>query len=124
MCRLPRGFEPPLHRPCTHIVPYRALRPPVHPSAPIHSPTQVFEGIPAPYDKMKRMVVPLALRVTRLKPGRPFAVLGRLCHEVGWKHLGLIKRLEDARKTASLAAYKKKSEAVKRLSAARKALSA
>ena len=29
-----------------------------------------FEGIPAPYDKMKRMVVRDALRVTRLAPGR------------------------------------------------------
>ena len=31
---------------------------------------KVFEGIPAPYDKKKRMVVPCALRVLRLKPGR------------------------------------------------------
>ena len=91
-------------------------------SSPLLPLPQVFEGIPAPYDKMKRMVVPLALRVTRLKPGRPFAVLGRLCHEVGWKHLGLISRLEEARKTASGAAFAKRQEAVKRVSAARKAL--
>lgn len=31
---------------------------------------KVFEGIPAPYDKEKRMVVPSALRVLRLKPRR------------------------------------------------------
>ena len=31
---------------------------------------KVYEGIPAPYDKQKRMVVPCALRVLRLKPGR------------------------------------------------------
>ncbi|KAH8868499.1 60S ribosomal protein L13a [Schistosoma japonicum] len=31
---------------------------------------KVFEGIPPPYDKKKRMVVPSALRVIRLKPGR------------------------------------------------------
>ncbi len=31
---------------------------------------QVFEGIPPPYDKQKRMVIPKALRVLRLKPGR------------------------------------------------------
>jgi large subunit ribosomal protein L13Ae len=29
-----------------------------------------FEGMPAPYDKKKRMVVPAALKVLRLKPGR------------------------------------------------------
>ena len=31
---------------------------------------QCFEGIPPPYDKQKRMVVPAALKVLRLKPGR------------------------------------------------------
>jgi len=29
-----------------------------------------FEGMPSPYDKKKRMVVPAALKVLRLKPGR------------------------------------------------------
>ena len=38
---------------------------------------KVFEGIPPPYDKQKRMVVPCALRVLRLKPGR------RVCWELG-----------------------------------------
>ena len=31
---------------------------------------KVFEGVPPPYDKKKRMVVPSALRVIKLKPGR------------------------------------------------------
>ncbi len=31
---------------------------------------QCFEGVPPPYDKKKRMVVPAALKVLRLKPGR------------------------------------------------------
>jgi len=31
---------------------------------------KVFDGIPNPYDKQKRMVVPSALRVVKLKPGR------------------------------------------------------
>ncbi|CAI8014520.1 60S ribosomal protein L13a [Geodia barretti] len=47
---------------------------------------KVYEGIPPPYDKKKRMVVPCALRVLRLKPGRKYCVLGRLSHEVGWKY--------------------------------------
>lgn len=105
---------PPSHQP--HNTRRSLLHPP--------PPTQVFEGIPAPYDKMKRMVVPQALRVTHLKPGRDFAVLGRLCHEVGWQHMDLITRLETARKAASEAAFKKKSEAVRRIAAAKKALSA
>lgn len=69
---------------------------------------KVFEGIPAPFDKQKRMVVPEALRITRLKPGRNFAELGRLAHETGWKHWDLIKRLEETRKVKSNAFYLKK----------------
>uniref|UniRef100_A0A2I2Z3L1 60S ribosomal protein L13a n=1 Tax=Gorilla gorilla gorilla TaxID=9595 RepID=A0A2I2Z3L1_GORGO len=44
---------------------------------------QVFDGISPLYDKKKRMVVPAALKVVRLKPTRKFAYLGRLAHEVG-----------------------------------------
>lgn len=40
---------------------------------------KVFEGIPPPFDKIRRMVVPQALRVLRLKPGRKFCTVGRLC---------------------------------------------
>lgn len=31
---------------------------------------KVFEGVPPAYMKVKRMVVPSALRVVKLKPGR------------------------------------------------------
>ena len=47
---------------------------------------KLYEGMPPPYDKQKRMVVPSALRVLKLKPGRKYCVLGRLSHEVGWKY--------------------------------------
>jgi large subunit ribosomal protein L13Ae len=60
-----------------------------------------FEGIPAPYDKMKRVVIPAALRVMRLKPGRDFTVMGDLAHSVGWKHRELLTRLESKRKAES-----------------------
>ena len=68
------------------------------------------------------MVVPSALRVTRLRPGRDFTVLGQICHEVGWKHRELVDRLEKARKVASGAYYLKKKESNKRLAAAIKAV--
>ncbi|KAK5886421.1 hypothetical protein CesoFtcFv8_017450 [Champsocephalus esox] len=42
---------------------------------------KVFDGIPPPYDKRKRMVVPAALKIVRLKPTRKFALLGRLAYE-------------------------------------------
>jgi large subunit ribosomal protein L13Ae len=43
---------------------------------------KVFEGVPPPYDKQKRMVVPQALRVLRLKPGRKYCTVGRISSEV------------------------------------------
>ena len=39
---------------------------------------KVFEGVPPPYDKVKRMVVPDALKVLRLQHGHKFCKLGDL----------------------------------------------
>lgn len=69
-----------------------------------------FEGIPAPYDKQKRVVVPAALRVMRLKQGRDFTVIGDLSHAVGWKHRDLLQRLEGKRKAEAADFYAQKKE--------------
>ena len=69
---------------------------------------QTFEGMPSPYDKKKRMVVPAALKVLRLKAGRKYCSVGRLAHEVGWKYLDVVSTLEVKRKVKSEAFYKKK----------------
>merc|ERR1719213_1340741 len=67
-----------------------------------------FEGMPHPFDRKKRMVVPAALKVLRLKPERKFCRLGDMAREYGWKHDALIARLEGARKTRSNAYFQKK----------------
>ena len=56
---------------------------------------QTFEGVPPPYDKKKRMVIPSALKVLRLKPGRKVRKcfyfmqdrnrLSAICRIVMWK---------------------------------------
>ncbi|OMH82874.1 60S ribosomal protein L16-B [Zancudomyces culisetae] len=69
---------------------------------------KVFEGIPPPYDKQKRMVIPQALRVLRLKPGRKFTTLGRLSVEFGWKYNSVVQNLEAKRKVKSRAFYLRK----------------
>jgi len=79
---------------------------------------RAFEGIPAPYNKKKRMVVPAALKVLRLKPGRNFTKLGRLASEVGWKHLDLVKKLEEKRKERSKESYMKKKLEIRQKNAA------
>jgi hypothetical protein len=53
---------------------------------------KTFEGIPPPYDTKKRVVVPQALRVLRLKPGRKYCTVGRLGHEFGWKYQDVVAR--------------------------------
>ena len=67
-----------------------------------------FEGIPHPYDKMKRKVIPAALRVVRLKPGRKYTKMGDLANNVGWKHQDLVNRLEDKRRAKADAYFQKK----------------
>jgi large subunit ribosomal protein L13Ae len=69
---------------------------------------KVFEGVPPPYDKQKRLVVPSALRVLRLKPNRKYTVLKRLSAEFGWKYQGVVDRLEEKRKAAGKKYYEKK----------------
>jgi large subunit ribosomal protein L13Ae len=78
------------------------------------------EGIPAPYDKLKRMVVPAALRVLRLKPGRRYTNIGEFAKTIGWKRTETVKDLEAKRKVKSAAFYEKKKA---RLETLRKAIS-
>lgn len=64
-----------------------------------------FDGIPAPYDKQQRVVVPAALRTMRLKPGRDYTIIGVLADSVGWKHKELLGRLEAKRKADAKGFY-------------------
>lgn len=69
---------------------------------------QAYEGIPEPYDKKKRVVVPDALKVLRMRPDRKFTVLGELSKEVGWGYTDLVQRLEAQRKIKEQAFYAEK----------------
>lgn len=68
---------------------------------------KIFEGIPHPYDKMNRVVMPKALKYIQLKPHRKFCRLGDLASCVGWHHDDLIKRLEAKRIVKAGVRYKK-----------------
>ncbi|KAH0870019.1 hypothetical protein HID58_077041 [Brassica napus] len=71
---------------------------------------KVFEGVPPPYDKVKRMVIPDALKVLRLQAGHKYCLLGRLSSEVGWNHYDTIKELEAKRKERSQVVYERKKQ--------------
>eukprot|EP00127_Corallochytrium_limacisporum_P000045 Clim_evm24s2 gene=Clim_evmTU24s2 len=81
---------------------------------------KVFDGVPPPYDKMKRMVVPDALRVLRLRPDRKYCKIGRISHEVGWKYQDVVATLEEKRKVKAQAYYERKKELAKIRSQAEK----
>lgn len=74
-----------------------------------------FEGVPAPYNRVKRMVVPDALKVLRLQHGHRHCELGNLATSIGWKHQDTVKELEARRKVKAAAYYaaKKKINALR-----------
>eukprot|EP00967_Tisochrysis_lutea_P079326 scaffold108519_cov36-Tisochrysis_lutea.AAC.1 len=82
-----------------------------------------FDGIPEQYETAKRMVVPDAFRVTRLKPGRRYCVLGRISLEIGWKHKEAVDRLEAKRKERSAVYYEQKKALLAKTKAAKEAAS-
>ncbi|KAK7389414.1 hypothetical protein VNO78_24435 [Psophocarpus tetragonolobus] len=71
---------------------------------------KVYEGIPSPYDKTKRMVVPDALKVLRLQKGHKYCVLSRLSSEVGWSYYDTIRELENKRKDKAQLVYERKKQ--------------
>ncbi|XP_011041875.1 PREDICTED: 60S ribosomal protein L13a-1-like [Populus euphratica] len=74
---------------------------------------KVFEGVPPPYDRTKRMVIPDALKVLRLQPGHKYCLLGQLSSEVGWNHYDTIKELEKKRKERAQLVYERKKQLAK-----------
>ncbi|MBA0672481.1 hypothetical protein Goklo_025478 [Gossypium klotzschianum] len=74
---------------------------------------KAYEGIPAPYDKIKRMVIPDALKVLRLQKGHKYCLLGKLSSEVGWNHYDTIKELERKRKERAQVAYESRKQLTK-----------
>merc|ERR1712187_1026401 len=57
-----------------------------------------YEGVPPPYDKIKRMIIPDALKITNLKNGRAVAKLGQISHSIGWKYARIVEQMETIRK--------------------------
>jgi large subunit ribosomal protein L13Ae len=118
----------PFHQKSPAMIVWRTIRGMVHQKTPRGQAAlkrlSTFEGVPAPYDKQKRVVVPAALKVMRLKPGRDFTVMGDLAHSVGWKHRDLLKRLESKRKADGKDFFEKKKESMAKKRAAEEACAA
>merc|ERR1711908_6635 len=63
------------------------------------------EGIPAPFDQIKKVVVPDALQVTRMRPGRKVSNIGKLAANLGWGYSDVVDKYEAARKEKAAAWY-------------------
>lgn len=74
---------------------------------------KLFEGVPPPYDRQKKVVIPAALRALRLKPGRKYCTIKRISHEVGWNHMEVVDKLEAKRKVKQQAFHERKVAATK-----------
>jgi large subunit ribosomal protein L13Ae len=81
------------HRVVRGMLPHKTAR-----GAAAYHNLKVFDGCPAPYDTQKKVVVPQALRVLRLRPDSKYASLGDIQKRVGWKYGDVINRMEDVRK--------------------------
>merc|ERR1712151_916809 len=79
---------------------------------------KVFEGIPFPYDQKKRMVIPQALKILRMKSHRNFCSLGDLAKITGWTKQDVVARLEEKRKVKSALFHEQKEKKVKARAAA------
>uniref|UniRef100_A0AAG5D0T0 Large ribosomal subunit protein uL13 n=1 Tax=Anopheles atroparvus TaxID=41427 RepID=A0AAG5D0T0_ANOAO len=66
---------------------------------------KVYEGIPSPYDRQKRLCVPIALRKLCLRPDRKYCTVDRVAHEVGWKYRDVVNNLEAKRKIKARMTY-------------------
>lgn len=69
---------------------------------------KVFEGVPPPYDKQKRVCVPSAMKILCLRSDRRYCQVGRVASEVGWKYEGVVSSLEAKRKIKSRLHYNHK----------------
>ena len=92
-----------LYRSIRGMIPHKTAR-----GAAALERLKLFEGVPPPYDRKKKMVVPDALRVLRLKPGRKYCTVKRLSHEVGWGYKDVVDRLEEKRKIKAQAFHERK----------------
>lgn len=69
---------------------------------------KVFEGVPPPYDKQKRVCVPSAMKILCLRSDRRYCQVGRVASEVGWKYQDVVSSLEAKRKIKARLHYNHK----------------
>eukprot|EP01053_Blabericola_migrator_P009664 Blabericola_migrator_1__9663@NODE_5283_length_820_cov_292_807437_g3381_i0_p1_GENE_NODE_5283_length_820_cov_292_807437_g3381_i0NODE_5283_length_820_cov_292_807437_g3381_i0_p1_ORF_typecomplete_len208_score56_76Ribosomal_L13/PF00572_18/9_5e24_NODE_5283_length_820_cov_292_807437_g3381_i0112735 len=98
------------------MLPHKTLR-----GTRAHERLTVCEGVPPKYAYKKRVIVPKALAVLRIKPDMPTTRLGDLAAKVGYNRGGVIERLEAKRKEKAQADYEVRRKALDERRAKRQA---
>jgi large subunit ribosomal protein L13Ae len=77
---------------------------------------KIFEGVPKPFNRMKRFIIPAAFRICRLSSGTQYSVLGEIANQIGWTKKNLTDSIVWNRKIESKLFFKKKIESLKKKS--------
>jgi large subunit ribosomal protein L13Ae len=87
------------------MIPYKTRR-----GAECFANLKCYEGIPEEFAKLRRVVIPSALRCNTIHTDRPTTKLGRMSTTMGWKYGKVVAKLEEKRKAASAEYYEQKKE--------------
>ena len=69
---------------------------------------KLYDGIPRSLIKVKKFIIPYALRNIRLAPGRKFAILGEILEDIGWTRKKDLEEKNEKLKTLGKQFWKKK----------------
>ncbi|ABW97881.1 rpl13A (nucleomorph) [Hemiselmis andersenii] len=78
---------------------------------------KVFEGLPEPFNRMKKFIIPSALRVSRLLTGRKYSILGEIANQIGWTRKNIIDSIVWNRNIESKLFYNQKVNSLKKKTA-------
>lgn len=87
------------------MIPYKTPR-----GAECFARLKCYEGIPEEFSKLKRVVIPAALRCVTIHTDRPTTKLGKMSTTMGWKYGKVVAKLEEKRKAASAEYFVEKKE--------------
>ena len=77
---------------------------------------KLYDGIPNNLNKSKKFVIPCALRIIKLAPGRKFTRIGEIFSEIGWTGKKILEEKEEEAKAKGNKFWKNKYKQIKNYS--------
>ena len=76
---------------------------------------KLYDGVPVALAKRKKFIVPCALRLIKLAPGRKYSKIGEIFNEIGWNKKKIIEENEEKSKALGKKFWKNKFRLVQQL---------